>query len=612
MSPYLNYKDFLIERYGEALYRIPVDFGFGCTNRPELGSGAKAPGGCTFCPVDGARAQQTLYANTIAEQVSEAIDFAKRRYRARKFMAYIQAYTATFASVLKQRERFSQVLAQFEFEALSIGTRPDCLSSATVEYLVELNQHCEVWVELGVQTSHDETLKRINRGHSWECSRDAILRLSHNKLNVIVHVILGLPGESESDFLLTAERLAQLPISGIKLHNLHIVKDTQLAVEFANAPFPLMDEHEYCIAAIEFLRRIPRHIPVVRLQTDTPPEQLIAPIWNLSKAQFISMVIRQMLLSQVQQGDLCVSHSPSKCLALAKDNCEVGQGADSVAESDSSHAQQAATSSRKEARSRFVGPSGLNKLIHEKSVKILDVGFGDAAKTLEAVSLVRSMSCAHSLEIHAFEIDRNAFVPRGNELLESLLERGFASGDFGSIHLHWGDVRHTIKQAREEGPFDLVFLDGGGIQSNTELWTVDFFKTLRVIMGPEGKLLTHNTSLPVLSGLMMAGFCVGLTAHNYELENSELQNEDFKKGVIAWVLAPELLAKLSSTAKVDLWPAAASAKSKKSSTYPRGYACGFFDPASLPRLKSRLSRDEANFASNSIPKRLPAYENRGI
>ena len=174
-NSYHRFSDFLLDRHGERVYRIPIDIDLGCPNRNSDGSG-----GCTFCPVSGNRAQQTLEADGIEEQVSKAIEFARSRYKAKKFIAYIQAFTGTFAPTSVQKKIYSKILKQHDFESLYIGTRPDCLPAPTLDYLEELSQKIDVWIELGVQTSHDKTLLAINREHDWECSVSAINKLSRS------------------------------------------------------------------------------------------------------------------------------------------------------------------------------------------------------------------------------------------------------------------------------------------------------------------------------------------------------------------------------------------------------------------------------------------------
>ena len=304
--PFYTHKQYMKDTYGYPLYRIPIDLALGCPHRRPDGTG-----GCSFCPEHGARAAQTMRSKTIEEQVSSGVEFARGRYNAEHLMAYVQAFTGTFATESEQRATYERILEMFKFDAISIGTRPDCLQEATLDFLCELKERLEVWIELGVQTVHDATLSRINRGHDWETSRKAILELSERGIKTTVHVILGLPGETAEDFNTTAETLAALPIDGIKIHNLHVMKGTALAEEFTRAPFPVYDEHEYAEILIDFLRRIPASVAVVRVNTDTPEDELIAPHWNISKPVFRDYVIAEMIRRGLRQGDLLSSGTPA-------------------------------------------------------------------------------------------------------------------------------------------------------------------------------------------------------------------------------------------------------------------------------------------------------------
>lgn len=292
-------KQYMIDTYGAPLHRVPIDPGFGCPHREADGRG-----GCTFCPPDGSRAAQARAAGTLEEQVAEGIRFARHRYKATRFMAYIQAFTGTFAPASEQRRLYERVLAAFPFDAVSIGTRPDCLPEATLSFLDELKRKLDVWVELGIQTTHDQTLRRVNRGHGWRAGREAILALHDRGIRVGVHAILGLPGETHRHFRTTAMRLSRLPIDGVKLHNLHVVRGTRLADEYAAQPFPVFDEYEYTDIAIDFLRRVPAGFAIMRLNTDTAAAELVAPRWGMAKGQFLLHLEAEMARRDVRQGDL--------------------------------------------------------------------------------------------------------------------------------------------------------------------------------------------------------------------------------------------------------------------------------------------------------------------
>jgi radical SAM superfamily enzyme len=332
-TPFVTYKQAMIDRYGAPLYRVPVDLGLSCPHRRPDGGG-----GCAFCPPHGSRAVQTRSAGSIEDQIHGGVAFAESRYGARKFMAYLQAFTATFAPVDEQRALFGRVLSAFPFDALCIGTRPDCLPEETLELLEAVKNppapttassaaipslegsakrgvgsSLDIWVELGVQTVHDETLRRINRGHDWETSRRAILALHARGLQPAAHVILGLPGETRDHMLRTADALATLPLAGIKIHNLHVIRGAPLEHEYRERPFPVLDEQEYAGLLIDFLGRLPPTLPIMRLNTDTPPDELIAPRWRMKKAQFLSYLIDRMRKEKRRQGDRVQSCCQPEC-----------------------------------------------------------------------------------------------------------------------------------------------------------------------------------------------------------------------------------------------------------------------------------------------------------
>ena len=288
----------MIDACGAAVHRVPIDPGMTCPHRNADGSG-----GCTFCPGDGSRARHTAGLATIEDQVRVGVEFARARYKATKFMAYVQAFTGTFAPIAEQRRLYNRLLNAFDFDAVSIGTRPDCLGAETLSFLNELAGRVDLWIELGIQTTHDVTLKRVNRGHTWKTGRQAVLDLHQHGIRVAAHVILGLPGETMTHFQQTAERLARLPIDGIKIHNLHVIRGTRLAGEYAREPFPVYGEEDYADILIDFLRRLPPNLPIIRLNTDTAPQNLIAPVWKMKKGQFRSSVIDEMIRRGVKQAD---------------------------------------------------------------------------------------------------------------------------------------------------------------------------------------------------------------------------------------------------------------------------------------------------------------------
>jgi radical SAM protein (TIGR01212 family) len=547
-KPYLQYKDYMRERYGEPLFRVPVDFNLGCPNRETDGTG-----GCTFCNVRGSAAVQTLGADSVEEQMREAIRFARDRYGAKKYMAYIQAFSATFGE--KQQPMYLDLLDAFDFTAVSIGTRPDCLTPQAYDFLSELNKHIEVWVELGVQTVHDRTLERINRGHDWASSETAIKKLHELGIKVAVHTILGLPGETAEDFRQTADTLAALPIDALKIHNLHIEKGTTLALEHALTPVPTFMEHEFAEHLMDFIRRMPPQIPIMRLTTDTLDDELVAPKWHMAKGQFKDYVIQQMVCREWRQGDLFFSQrrkdakslphpelgdlatlreiSPEQRKSILK-SVETEDGSVTFWNEAYKEHYHSPAGARLEAVEKYIVPGKLGERLEQGGVALLDICFGLGYNSLAAMELAGGTTSVSSfkdgtepvpprLTITALEMDRRVVGAASRNIqtsqadafdwekaLSDLHENAYCLVPNASCRLHWGDARYTISKLQPE-PFDLVFLDAFSTQRNSELWTVDFFKKIRAVMKPDAVLLTYCAAIPVRAGLMEAGFHVGET-----------------------------------------------------------------------------------------------------
>ncbi len=546
-KPYLQYKDYLIQRHGDALFRVPIDFNLGCPNRERDGSG-----GCTFCNARGARAVQTIGRDSVREQMEKAMRFARQRYGAKKFMAYIQAFSATFGA--KQQVMYRELLDAFDFTAVSFGTRPDDLTPQAYEFLVALNRDVEVWVELGVQTVHERSLKRINRGHGWAISVKAINRLHELGIKVAVHVILGLPGETAEHFQQTADTLAALPIDAVKIHNLHIEKGTILAQDYADNPIPVFMEYEFAEHLMDFIRRLPTHIPIMRLTTDTLDEELIAPKWHMAKGQFKDYVIQQMTCREWMQGDLFNVEEASSLFAetLQEDNADItrleaSSTLKTVETSDASitfwndeykEHYHTPAGARLEAEKKYIVPGKLQERLEKGDVQLLDVCFGLGYNSLVAMNLAGGTTSVSStdgtdagcirtqspmLKITALEMDRRV-VGAAAQQIQTLETDSFdwqkALSDLYTNHscevphasclMHWGDARYTITKTQPHS-FDLVFLDAFSTQRNSELWTVDFFRKLKTVMKPDAVLLTYCAAIPVRTGLMEAGFFVGET-----------------------------------------------------------------------------------------------------
>jgi len=501
------------ERYGEPLFRVPIDFNLGCPNRESDGSG-----GCTFCNVRGSAAVQTIGKDSVQEQMKEAIRFARDRYGAKKYMAYIQAFSATFGE--SQQPMYLELLDSFNFTAVSIGTRPDCLTPQAYDFLVELNKHIEVWVELGVQTIHDRTLERVNRGHDWASSEEAINKLHNLGIKVAVHAILGLPGETAKDFQMTADTLAALPIDAVKIHNLHIEKGTTLALEHALTPLPVFMEHEFAEHLMDFIRRLPAGMPIMRLTTDTLEEELIAPKWHMAKGQFKDYVIQQMTCREWQQGDLFGNLKPETG-SLKLDVVETKDTSITFWNPEYKEHYHTPAGARLEAEEKYLMPGKVRERLEQGDLSLLDVCFGLGYNSLVAMNVAaQGMS---ELHVTALEMDRRVVGEASKNILteetdpfnwRKTLADLYANHSClvpnASCLLHWGDARYTITKLKPSS-FDLVFLDAFSTQRNSELWTLDFFRKLKSVMKPDAVLLTYCAAIPVRAAMLEAGFFVGET-----------------------------------------------------------------------------------------------------
>lgn len=512
MLPYLSYKTYMLSRYGEALFSIPVNLEFGCPNREKNGTG-----GCSFCPEHGARAAQIADAKNVEEQIEKALSFAKRRYKASSFALYIQAYTGTFASLVAQKEAYAKLLSLYPFSALHIGTRPDCLGEATLAYLSELNQNIDVVVELGVQSLHDASLKRMNRGHDAACSLEAIARLHGKGLKVYAHLIIGLPDENLAMWKESVQGLVEAGIDGIKFHNLHIIEKSDLAREYTQNPFPLLNEYEYAEALMELLRYIPSHIPILRLATDTPEHELIAPKWQMAKGQFGEYVAQSMRYRGIAQGDaveqpLSVSFPALK--TVVQDDGSVSAWNETYR--DYYHPKAGAYTQAKE---QFIEKSDLKARLEKSDVKLLEIGFGMGYNVFEALKLAQNLA-KHTLHVKTIDHDRmllkSASAVVSNALHVKMLEALFTckcyEDTFAKVEFLNAEARYAITLLHEQ--FDVIFLDPFIESNNASLVTLEFFQALRKLLKPDG-VLVASTALHVSQiGLNLAGFDVRVTNDN--------------------------------------------------------------------------------------------------
>jgi len=284
--------------FGCKVQRISVDAGFTCPNR----DGALDTAGCIFCGGHGSGSYGIRRGLDIAAQLEDGKDVMRRKYRASQFIAYFQAYSNTYGSVEQLRALFSTALAVPEIAGIVIATRPDCLPDEILEYLEELSRHSYLWLEIGLQSIHDKSLLRINRRHDHTCSVAAVERVRERSIRVCAHIILGIPGETREEMLAMAGELNRLGVDGVKLHLLHVMKDTELAEMYLRGEVEVMDRDGYAGLVCDFLELLNPRILIHRLTGDGGRDSLIAPLWSLKKFEILNLIDAEMERRGTRQG----------------------------------------------------------------------------------------------------------------------------------------------------------------------------------------------------------------------------------------------------------------------------------------------------------------------
>jgi len=277
---------FYRKTFGERVWKISVDAGRTCPNR----DGKLATAGCVFCDPESFSPSRRMKLPSIAGQIEAGINRLNRQNRARKFIAYFQPSTNTYGPIEQLRESFLEAVSHPGVVGLAIGTRPDCVNDDVLDMLAELAQRTWLIVEYGLQTIHDRTLDLIKRGHRFDAFLDAYQRSRRHGLNVGVHVILGLPGETRDDMLKTARTLAKLDIHSVKPHNLYAVRNTELADWVSAGKVKLPEMTEYVGYLVDFLQQLPGRMVIERLCGDAPRQYLVGPQWCLDKAALLRAV----------------------------------------------------------------------------------------------------------------------------------------------------------------------------------------------------------------------------------------------------------------------------------------------------------------------------------
>jgi radical SAM protein (TIGR01212 family) len=289
---YRTFQTFLSKHLDVKVQKISLNAGFSCPNR----DGSKGWGGCTYCNNQTFNPAYCDTGQRVSEQLEQGIRFFARKYPEMHYLAYFQAYTNTYAGLEQLKALYEEALSVPKVIGLVIGTRPDCMPDELLDYLTSLSKRCFVLVEYGVESTLDRTLEAINRGHDFACSADAIRRTASRGISVGAHIILGLPGEYNSDILKHADTLNTLPLDTLKLHQLQLIKGTKLAAQVAANPSWVQpfSADEYAELVVNFLEQLKPDIAVERFVSQSPPELLIAPDWGLKNYEFTHLVEKKL------------------------------------------------------------------------------------------------------------------------------------------------------------------------------------------------------------------------------------------------------------------------------------------------------------------------------
>ena len=283
---YLSFNKYLKDKFGQKVYKISLDGGFTCPNR----DGKAGTQGCIFCSKGGSGDFAESREMSITEQIESGKKKVEKKIKSGKYIAYFQAFTNTYAPVEILRQKYEEAINHPDIVALSIATRPDCLGDDVLRLLNEMNKIKPVFVELGLQTIHQKSAKYIRRGYDLSVYNKAVRDLKKIGVNVVVHVILGLPNESENDMLETVKYVCESGANGIKLQLLHVIDGTDLAKDYEKGLFKTLEFDEYINLIVKCVKIIPKDIVIHRLTGDGAKKDLIAPLWSADKKRVLNAI----------------------------------------------------------------------------------------------------------------------------------------------------------------------------------------------------------------------------------------------------------------------------------------------------------------------------------
>ncbi|OEH86195.1 TIGR01212 family radical SAM protein [Desulfuribacillus stibiiarsenatis] len=297
---YHSWNYHLRQTFGKKIFKLPLDAGFTCPNR----DGKLGTSGCIYCSSRGSGDYAGEVHLNLEQQYLQTKTMMHNKWPEANYIAYFQAFTNTYGPIDFLRKIYDQALNFPGVVGLSIATRPDCLPDEVIDLLSEINQKTYLWVELGLQTIHDDTGMLIQRGHTYQEFIEGLQKLQKHKIKTCAHIIYGLPGETEQDMITTSQAVSSLPIQGIKFHLLHVMKNTPLELYYQANPFPLLTMNEYIQLVVNTIEILPKEMIIHRLTGDSPRELLIGPTWSLKKWEVLNAIDTELAKRSSEQGKL--------------------------------------------------------------------------------------------------------------------------------------------------------------------------------------------------------------------------------------------------------------------------------------------------------------------
>jgi len=297
---YLDYSSFIKLHFGERVQKISLDIGFSCPNR----DGSKGFGGCTYCNNDTFNPDYCEPEKSIHQQLEQGIEFFAKKGKNNKYLAYFQAYTNTYSDFESLKKMYDEALSVPKVVGLVIGTRPDCISDEVIDYLSFLSEKYFISLEFGVESTNEKTLLAVNRCHTFEDTKNTFEKCKNKGFHLGAHIILGLPGETKEELLNHASEISKLPIDTLKIHQLQIVKNSIMAVQFKRNPenFNLFTVEKYIEFISEFITHVRPSIIIERFISETPSDLLIAPKWGLKNFEMVAKIDKYLANNNLWQG----------------------------------------------------------------------------------------------------------------------------------------------------------------------------------------------------------------------------------------------------------------------------------------------------------------------